>query len=265
MNVTTDQIVRFKKMMEDVGAPRDCQINWVFTSEEPMEFVIEHPEYNAMRFGFNWQYQRSLTDAGMNVWARYFEDRTKRVVPDDLYPPRSAFYSMPKITKVIYSEPATIVFWSDKTKTVVKCQEGDEFDPEKGLAMAMVKKMLGNQGNYYNTFSKWLEKYEPDDATPKITFNMSGSTALSEALKKTKEALLQAICNAYVPVTEHYGYIRVRDAEIGYAYKVCHKNEAHILRANPLQDWSPTGCNESSARLICEALEHKHYDNATEE
>lgn len=64
------------------------------------------------------------------------------------------------IEKVIFNEPATIVFWSDKTKTVVKA-ENDTFDPEKGLAMAIAKKALGNQGNYYNTFKKWLPK-EPE-------------------------------------------------------------------------------------------------------
>ena len=64
------------------------------------------------------------------------------------------------IEKVIFNEPATIVFWSDKTKTIVKA-ENDTFDPEKGLAMAIAKKALGNQGNYYNTFKKWLPK-KPD-------------------------------------------------------------------------------------------------------
>lgn len=67
---------------------------------------------------------------------------------------------LPVIKKVIFNEPATIVFWSDQTKTVVKA-ENDTFDPEKGLAMAIAKKALGNQGNYYNTFKKWLPK-EPE-------------------------------------------------------------------------------------------------------
>ena len=42
-----------------------------------------------------------------------------------------------EIKNVIFNDPATIVFWEDGTKTVVKCQDGDEFDPEKGLAMAI--------------------------------------------------------------------------------------------------------------------------------
>ena len=63
-----------------------------------------------------------------------------------------------KIKKVIFNKPATIVFWSDGTKTVVKCGERDIYDPEKGLAMAIAKKALGNEGNYYELFKKWLPK-----------------------------------------------------------------------------------------------------------
>ena len=43
--------------------------------------------------------------------------------------------------RVIFNPPATIVFWEDGTKTVVKC-ENEPFDAEKGIAMAAAKKML---------------------------------------------------------------------------------------------------------------------------
>ena len=62
---------------------------------------------------------------------------------------------IPRIKKVIFNEPATIVFWGDDTKTVVKTQNGEIFDPEKGLAMAIAKKALGNKGNYFNKIKKW--------------------------------------------------------------------------------------------------------------
>lgn len=62
------------------------------------------------------------------------------------------------LIRVIYNDPATIAFWSDGTKTVVKAQPGDIFDPEKGLAMVIAKKVCGNKGNYYNSFKKWLPK-----------------------------------------------------------------------------------------------------------
>lgn len=68
---------------------------------------------------------------------------------------RTAQNVIPKIKDVIYNDPATIVFWEDGTKTVVKCKN-EKFDPEKGLAMAFSKKMFGNKGNYYNVFKKWL-------------------------------------------------------------------------------------------------------------
>ena len=70
---------------------------------------------------------------------------------------------IPEIKNVIFNDPATIVFWEDGTKTVVKCQDGDEFDPEKGLAMAIVKKAYGNKGSYCNKMKKWLPKEEQVD------------------------------------------------------------------------------------------------------
>ena len=77
---------------------------------------------------------------------------------------------IPEIKNVIFNDPATIVFWEDGTKTVVKCQDCDEFDPEKGLAMAIVKKAYGNKGSYCNKMKKWLPKEEPVD-----TNNILGS------------------------------------------------------------------------------------------
>ena len=70
---------------------------------------------------------------------------------------------IPEIKNVIFNDPATIVFWEDGTKTVVKCQDGDVFDPEKGLAMAIAKKAYGNKGSYCNKLKKWLPKEEQAD------------------------------------------------------------------------------------------------------
>ena len=63
------------------------------------------------------------------------------------------------IEDVIFNDPATIVKWSDGTKTVVKA-ENEEFDPEKGLAMAICKRMLGNKYDYYDIFKKYVGRYE---------------------------------------------------------------------------------------------------------
>lgn len=87
---------------------------------------------------------------------------------------------IPEIKNVIFNDPATIVFWEDGTKTVVKCQDGDEFDPEKGLAMAIAKKTYGNKGSYCNKLKKWLPKEEQVDTNRSIfvpkefTFTVDG-------------------------------------------------------------------------------------------
>lgn len=66
-----------------------------------------------------------------------------------------AFNISSSIKDVLYKDPATIIFWKDGTKSVVVC-DAEEYDPEKGFAMAACKKVFGNEGNYYNTFKKWL-------------------------------------------------------------------------------------------------------------
>lgn len=62
--------------------------------------------------------------------------------------------NIPEIKDVIFHDPATIVLWKDGTKTVVKADQ-ETYDKEKGLAMAIIKKMNGNKGNYNDIFRKW--------------------------------------------------------------------------------------------------------------
>lgn len=67
------------------------------------------------------------------------------------------------INKVIFNDPATIVFWKDGTKTIVKCQEGAEFDPEKGLAMAISRHYLCDicgLERYDGIFKRYMPKEE---------------------------------------------------------------------------------------------------------
>lgn len=65
---------------------------------------------------------------------------------------------LPEIDRVIFNGPATIVFWADGTKTVVKCKEDEVFDEEKGLAMAVCKKLYGNTGRYMRIFRKHIKE-----------------------------------------------------------------------------------------------------------
>lgn len=70
-----------------------------------------------------------------------------------------------RIKDVIFNDPATIVLWEDGTKTVVKCNGEQVFDPEKGLAMAIVKKYMGtnkSKSNYCDIFKKWIPEVKED-------------------------------------------------------------------------------------------------------
>lgn len=62
--------------------------------------------------------------------------------------------------KVIFNDPATIVFWNDGTKTVVKCQEGDIYDEQTGLLMCIAKKFFGNNGRFNDILREWVPEKE---------------------------------------------------------------------------------------------------------
>ena len=53
---------------------------------------------------------------------------------------------IPCIKKIIFNEPATIVIWSDKTKTISKVCKGDIYDKKTGLCVCIAKKALGGNG-----------------------------------------------------------------------------------------------------------------------
>lgn len=63
---------------------------------------------------------------------------------------------LPEIKNVYFNCPVTVVMWKDGTKTIVRCSENDAYDPEKGLAMAIIKKMSGNDNSFHKIFKKWI-------------------------------------------------------------------------------------------------------------
>lgn len=74
------------------------------------------------------------------------------------------------IIDVIFNDPATIVFWSDGTKTVVKCCEDDVFDEEKGLAMAVCKKVSGNDSKaFHRGLKQWIKPAPEPETEPSIS------------------------------------------------------------------------------------------------
>lgn len=87
---------------------------------------------------------------------------------------------MPAIKKVIFNEPATIIYWSDDSKTVVKASKSETFSKETGLAYAISTKYFETMGfkSPRGTFKKVV----------KNAFDMTEKTKEKKALKALKAA-----------------------------------------------------------------------------
>lgn len=163
----------------------NCDISWSDTKEEPIckifniEVTISTKELNTVTLR-----KKDINVRKKNEGRNEMPVERKSTSSCIYYAPATAkSVSVPSIKKVIFNYPATIVLWNDESKTVVKCQDGDIYDPEKGLAMAISKKALGNKGNYCNEFKKWLpEEEEEEEKTVELRFDTSEISKSLEGL-----------------------------------------------------------------------------------
>ena len=61
------------------------------------------------------------------------------------------------IKRVVYNEPATIMFFDDGTKTVCKAEPGDKYNPEYGFMMCLLKKLC-NSDDLFDALDHWVPK-----------------------------------------------------------------------------------------------------------
>ena len=61
------------------------------------------------------------------------------------------------VKDIIFNPPATIVFWNDGTKTIVKCTKGAEFNPYYGFCAAVCKKMYSSNSQLNKMISEQWE------------------------------------------------------------------------------------------------------------
>ena len=64
------------------------------------------------------------------------------------------------VKKIIKNGPATIVFWTDGTKTVVKQQDGDQDDIYAAFTAALAKKAFGSTSKVKKIIKKALKESE---------------------------------------------------------------------------------------------------------
>ena len=95
------------------------------------------------------------------------------------------YYGIPKPVKVLFNSPATIVFWADGTKTVVKCMEYDLYDKEKGFILCVLKKAFGDK-----SYKKIFKLFKEFDSVPDLGIKedlLSRIALGSKFLSKIKE------------------------------------------------------------------------------
>jgi hypothetical protein len=95
--------------------------------------------------------------------SKYISDEHKPSDSENIEAPTAY---IPEIAKVHFNDPMTVVIWDDGTKTMIKCQDGDTYSKETGLAVAIAKKALGNKGNFNEVFKKWIPEYNADKSIP---------------------------------------------------------------------------------------------------
>ena len=86
------------------------------------------------------------------------------------------FYSL-NVSKIIFNPPATIVFWEDGTKTVVKCAAEDEFSECYGFLAALGKKVYENNNQIKKLIDKkaeWHENKKDEKDIPGVSMNSWG-------------------------------------------------------------------------------------------
>ena len=137
------------------------------------------------------------------------------------------------IKRVKFNPPATIVFWTDNTKTVVKCK-GEDYDPEKGLAMCICKKVLGDKGNYYEVFKKWLPKEDDSDVVKKVLEHIKPQTFEFE-LKPIdiNQRLFEVLTSAPGPATIQFDATKKPEPAKKSVDKEKEESEPHSCRWIP--------------------------------
>ena len=196
MNLTKEKLDVFCEMMDKELDKLGCSICYkTDTAVNMTDINIYHSTLGPKHYLVEWNKVRSLTEAAVPILSDVkMQIEVKKYCDEDIEQTKNLYYGLSLTIKdVIFNPPATIVFWMDGTKTVVKDQGEVFYDPEKGMAMAVAKKAFGNQGNYYNQFAKYLDIYEKKQGAE---FTSSyANTVLDDIIEKFRNSLTKTNYN----------------------------------------------------------------------
>lgn len=97
--------------------------------------------------------------------------------------------------QIIFNPPATIVFWKDGTKTVVKCAKGEKFDPYTGFCYAFTEHFLGSISHIKKLCKK--SSTGLPEASESIVEEEKCDGPMSSFEKKSVAYMRRAICDKF--------------------------------------------------------------------
>ena len=114
-----------------------------------------------------------------------YDNTTTYTVNNDVYD----IICMPccEIKRVIINGPATIVFWTDGTKTVVKLAEGERWSPEVALCFALAKKVWGSNSRIHKLAKKHVYSQFVDTSNNIDSFVTSFVNAINNIFTKNTD------------------------------------------------------------------------------
>ena len=230
MNLTKEKLDVFCEMMDKELDKLGCSIFYkTDTATNKTDVNIHHSILGCKHYLVQWNEVRSLTEAAVPILSDIkMQIEVKKYCDEDIEQTKNLYYGLSLTIKdVIFNPPATIVFWMDGTKTVVKDQGEVFYDPEKGMAMAVAKKAFGNQGNYYNQFSKYLDIYEKKQEDESA--QLYPTSVLQDMVEKLQDRLWKANYNSKYNYDALHSKKRTKiDTEIVFEYR----NNALVALSN---------------------------------
>lgn len=117
------------------------------------------------------------------IKANYSKEEIKEMVNKTFRSPVYIAYE-----KIIFNGPCTIILWKDGTKTIAKLYEDiDKFDPEKGVAICFMKKILGHTETN-KILRKATKQYADETAKSSNTY-----PTIQETLKSIADRLSEPL------------------------------------------------------------------------
>lgn len=160
------KVNNFETMIHSDSENVECRLEFSTSFENAAElrnaFDKIHDPYiaDAIAYGIN----DCLRKHGARNSGRYPWGNASGVKFQDKYYKTNG---LPVPKKVIFNGPATVVLWTDNTKTVVKKSEGEPDDREKAIMYAIFKKFLDDKkrdmDRYLKLFYKVLEEDKKDE------------------------------------------------------------------------------------------------------